>query len=142
MGQWSFGASVRWFNFGLLAQYGSVLADTYLQFSWGAATFGRFYFGKNLNGAHLGIVAELLSVCVEDPVNLVRITRYSLAPEFEAGYRFAWSRVFVDIGGVIGPTIPLYWRSDVLPGNRRGPGSGEFYLGFFWAAKAQFGVFF
>ncbi|MFZ5897057.1 MAG: hypothetical protein ACOY0T_38725 [Myxococcota bacterium] len=117
LGQVSVGASVRWFDMGLLSRQLFVDEPSKFAFSYGAALRGRYSFANDRRGVHAGLALEYLRTRVEDEsAGIATIQSYAV-PTAQIGYRFGMGRFYADLDGALGYAARLSGRVEAIRAN-------------------------
>jgi hypothetical protein len=143
-GQWLTGGIYgRWFDPGLLGRSLFLKAEESLAFSYGIGARGRYYFGGEHGGFHLGAGAEYLRARVENAAAVIAITSTYLVPYAEGGYRFAFERFYAGATVALGYAARLSGQVDNLPGgNNAGSYQATNESSVYGSAGLELGVFF
>ena len=132
----------RWFDGGLIT-HTLIGTDEAFTFSFGIGGRFRYYLRDGLAGFHFGAIVEWLRTRVENYSWVASITSNYLVPQFEFGYRWGWSRLFLDLAGSGGISTRLFWKTENLPGgNRADLLIPPAVASFFGSVKLEFGVYF
>lgn len=106
----------RWFNAGLLSHSLFEKGEDKLAFGYGVGLRGRYYLSEGLAGLHLGVAAEYLHSRVENQPALIATSSAYVVPYVEAGYRFAFGRLYADASAGVGYAFQASSRVENLPG--------------------------